>query len=199
MDLAVQETIAAVEKFIAGHNDANPLPRQAAQFVHALVLATKARHAVEIGTSYGYSGLWIGAALAVNSAAGGSARGGHGRLITIERERRKSDVAATYFGQAGLATMIQVRNGVAAEILATLPEPIDFVLNDADKQFCRQYVELLQPKLSPRAVILTDNVLTHADELAEFLAWLRANKAFVSTPVPVGNGMELTVYLGTDH
>jgi predicted O-methyltransferase YrrM len=192
MNVAIQETMAAVEQFIAQHQDANPLPRAAAQYVHALLLAVRARHAVEIGTSYGYSGLWIAAAL---EGADGEA----GRLITIERERRKSDIAATYFGQAGLAARIQIRNGMAAEILPTLPGPIEFVLNDADKHLCRQYVELLLPKLSPRAVIVTDNVLTHADELAEFLAWLRTHPAFFSTPVPVGNGMELSVYLGSQR
>jgi predicted O-methyltransferase YrrM len=74
-----------------------------------------------------------------------------------------------------------------------LDGPFDVVLNDADKVHCRRYVEMLTDKLSERAVILTDNTLTHAAELAEFLAWIRAHPGFFSAHVPIGNGMEMSV------
>src|SRR5262245_41439446 len=87
VDAKVLETIQRLERFMETVNDALALPREAAEFVHALVLARGARRAVEIGTSYGYSGLWIGAALARNE----------GTLITIDHDSRKSDEARSNF------------------------------------------------------------------------------------------------------
>ncbi len=168
---------------MAGVDDALALPRVSAEFVHALVLGTGARRVVEIGTSYGYSGLWIAWALAQND----------GSLITIDNEPRKSDAARANFAEAGLSKYVDVRTGKAAEILPSLKGPIDFVLNDADKENCRLYVELLLKKLADRAVVVTDNIDSHAEELAGFMAWIRRHDSFFSTPVPVGSGMELSV------
>ena len=183
MDRKILQTIERLERFMGTVNDALALPRPAAEFVCALVLASGARHAVEIGTSYGYSGLWIGAALARND----------GTLITIDHDPRKSEEARSNFVAAGIAACIDVRSGEALDILAEIPGPVDFVLNDADKPNCRRYVELLVPRLADRAIILTDNTTTHAAELAEFLAWMKQRPDFASVTVPVGNGMEMSV------
>ena len=64
MDERIISTIGELEAFIAGKDDALAIPREAAEFIHALLLSRRARRGVEIGTSYGYSGLWAGAALA---------------------------------------------------------------------------------------------------------------------------------------
>lgn len=183
MDAKILQTIERLERFMHTVEDALPLPREAAEFVHALVLARGARRAVEIGTSYGYSGLWIGAALARND----------GTLITIDHDPRKSEDARSNFVAAGIGACIDVRTGGALTILADTAGPIDFVLNDADKENCRRYVELLAPKLADRAVVLTDNTTTHAAELAGFQAWIKKRPDFVSATIPVGNGMELSV------
>jgi predicted O-methyltransferase YrrM len=179
----VAKQIETLEAFMAGVEDALALPRESAELVHALVLGTGAKQAVEIGTSYGYSGLWIAWALAQNG----------GRLITIDNDVRKSTAARTNFAKAGLGSYVDVRTGDAAEILPALDSPIDFVLNDADKENCRLYVELLVNKLADRAVVVTDNINTHAEELAGFMSWIRQHESFFSTPVAVGSGMELSV------
>jgi predicted O-methyltransferase YrrM len=163
--------------------DANPVPREAGAFIHALILAGGAKRAVEIGTSYGYSGLWIASALKENG----------GRLITIDRDPRKTESARTAFESAGLLDRIELRTGSAADVLPTIEGPIDFVLNDADKENCRRYVELIVDKLADRAVVLTDNTLTHPEQLARFLAWIRGRADFYSAHVPIGNGMEMSV------
>ena len=129
----VQRVIKKVQAFIADKDDAWSLPAPAARFVHGLVLARKPRRCLEIGTSYGHSGLWIGSAAAADG----------GTLLTIAREQRKSDIAAGFFREAGLEKVITCRVGIAAEIIATLEGPIDLVLNDADKENCRRYVEML--------------------------------------------------------
>ena len=183
MDERVVKAISELERFIGTVDDALAIPRQAGEFVHALVLGCGARHGVEIGTSYGYSGLWIASALRENG----------GTLVTIDHDPRKSETARHYFDSAGLTACVDIRTGRAADVLESLTGPIDFVLNDADKESCIRYVELVAHKLSNRAVVLTDNIMDLADQLAEFVAWIRRRDDFYSTTVPVGNGMELSI------
>jgi predicted O-methyltransferase YrrM len=183
MNAAVRQYIDLLEFLCEDLSDAHELPRIGAQFCHAVVLSTGAKNAVEIGTGYGYSTLWIGAAL--QETGGG--------LITIDCDARKSAQARQHARRAGLDAIIDFRQGEAAEILKSLEGPIDFVLNDADKNSCIQYVETLLPKLSDRAVVLTDNIHTHSVELADFLFWARSQPSLFSTEVRVGNGMEMTI------
>jgi predicted O-methyltransferase YrrM len=185
MDDRITQTIVRLEEFMPSVQDALPLPREAAEFVHSILWATNAHRALEIGTSYGYSGLWIASALAAN----------HGTLVTVDQDPRKSSAARAAFDAAGLSEIIELRTGSALEVLPTLSGAFDFVLNDADKTNCIRYVELLEGKLADRAVILTDNTLTHPRELADFLEWIRGRPGFQSCHVPIGNGMEMTVRL----
>ena len=186
MDGQVLDVIEQLERFMATVDDAMAIPRDAAEFTHALVLATRPKLAVEIGTSYGYSGLWIASAF----------RGHGGRLITIDHLPRKTEAALTRFGAAGLMECIEARTGKALDILPSVRGPIDFVLNDADKENCIRYIDMLADRLSDRAVVLTDNVVSHAAQLAEFVEWIRGHPCFASARVPVGNGMEMSVKLG---
>ena len=183
MNDRVRDTIRRLERFMETVDDALAIPREAGEFVHVLLLATRAARAVEIGTSYGYSGLWIASALVENG----------GRLVTIDHAPHKTKAARSSFEAAGLIDCVDLRSGAAAEVLASIEGPVDFMLNDADKENCRRYVELMADKLSDRAVVLTDNTLTHADELADFVRWIRAHDGFRSVHLPVGNGMEMSV------
>ena len=183
MNQLIVDTICELERFMAGVDDALPIPREAGQFVHALILATGAKRGLEIGTSYGYSALWIASALADNG----------GSLITIDHDPRKSEAARRRLNSAGLASHVEFRTGTALEVLESLDGSFDFVLNDADKPNCIRYVDRITDKLNARAVVLTDNTVTHADELADFVEWVRANSDFYSAHVPVGNGMEMSV------
>jgi predicted O-methyltransferase YrrM len=186
MDNRTANVIRACEEFIQDRDDALALPREAAEFVHTLALATGAKRAIEIGTSYGYSGLWIGSAVKENT----------GTLITIDVDPRKSDTAAAYFADAGLTDAVRCVTGRALEVISRL-EPdgqrFDLVLNDADKENCQAYVEALLPRLADGAVVLTDNTITHERQLAGFVSWARADPRLRSVHLPIGNGMEMSV------
>lgn len=186
MNSALKLTIEECRKFIQGRDDALALPVEAASFAHALVLSRGAKRCLEIGTSYGYSGLWIGGAVQING----------GKLITVDKHQRKSDIAAAYFADAGLGDVVECMTGLAADVIRALEGPFDFVLNDADKENLTTYVEMLHGKLAPHAVILTDNITSHAAEAAPFVEHMHNHPAFFSTLVPIGSGMELSVYLG---
>ena len=183
MNDRVARTIGKLESFMATVDDALAIPRVAGEFAHALVLASGARRGLEIGTSYGYSGLWIASALALNG----------GKRTTIDREPRKSKAARFNFEEAGLAERVDVMTGAAGDLLPRLEGPFDFVLNDADKEHCLRYVELIADKLTERAVVLTDNTSTHPTELAGFMTWIRQRPDFYTVTLDVGNGMELSV------
>jgi len=185
---SVQHQIDRVGEFVANAADANALPREAGQLLHMLILATGARSAVEVGTSYGYSGLWMAAAL----------EGNGGKLITIDNDTRKLQAARRNFEEAGLSHVVQTQHGNAIERLGDQEGPIDFVLLDADKENCIRYVELLRDKLADRAVVVTDNTRTHSEQLAPFLDWIRGCTGFHSVEFSIGNGMELTVKCGGD-
>ncbi len=183
MDERVRATIRRVEEYMADKPTAWALPIEAAALMHALVLACRARLCVEIGTSYGYSGLWIGSAAAANG----------GKLLTLEIEAAKAEVATGFFREAGLQNVITCRIGLAEEALKELTGPVDWVLNDADKENCIRYVELLYPKLSVGGAIVTDNVGNQPTVRSEFVPWVRGHQGFFSTLLPAGNGMELSI------
>lgn len=183
MDNRVQRVIERVQAFIADKDDAWSMPVEAERFVHGLVLACGAKRCVEIGTSYGHSGLWIGSATAANG----------GTLLTIEKDARKSQIAAGFFAEAGLSGVITSRTGLALDILAELPGPVDWVLNDADKENLARYVELLYPKMPVGSMIVTDNVTSHQVVREQFSSWIRRDGRFVSALADVGNGLEVSI------
>jgi len=187
MKTEILRAIEDLESFMETVDDALQLPRESAEFVHAAILATGAKRGLEIGTSYGYSGLWAGAALAENG----------GTLVTLDNDPRKTEAAAATLRKAGLSGSVELKTGAALDLLATLPGPFDYVLNDADKENCRTYVELIADRLSDRAVVLTDNTVSHADQLADFVTWIRECEDFVSIGLPFENGMEMSVKRGS--
>ncbi|MCK6482648.1 MAG: class I SAM-dependent methyltransferase [Phycisphaerae bacterium] len=184
LDEPVRTALAEVAAFNRSRDDALAIPEEAGAFMHALILASGATRGLELGTSYGYSGLWIASALHRNG----------GRLVTIERESRKSEIAGRHFERAGLSECIDRRIGAIADALSGLSGPFDFVFVDADKEASLDYVRRFRPKLAARAVIVTDNIL-HPPHFnwPEYLAVLRNDANLFSTLVPVGNGMELTI------
>lgn len=183
MKAETAQAIRHLEAYMETVDDALQLPREAAEFVHALVLATGAKRGLEIGTSYGYSGLWSVSALAQNE----------GTLVTIDHDPRKTEAARASFQQAGLLDHVELRTGTAMDVLATLQGPFDYVLNDADKENCIRYVDDIADRLSERAILLTDNTISHADQLAGFVTWVRQREDFFSVGLPIGNGMELSI------
>ncbi|MGB0715595.1 MAG: O-methyltransferase [Phycisphaerae bacterium] len=184
----VRDEIAKLEAFIPTVDDALALPKEACMFLHALILAHGTRNVVEVGTSYGYSGLWIAGALQLTD----------GHLRTIDRDARKLDAASSHFEAAGVSSLISTIQNEAIEALASLDSPVDLLLLDAEKEHCRQFVELALPHLTDRGIIVIDNTLTHAEELRDFLGWLREHDAFTCADIAIGNGLEMAVRSSAD-
>jgi caffeoyl-CoA O-methyltransferase len=110
--------------------------------------AANAKHVVEIGTSTGYSSLWI--CLALQSTGG--------RLTTFEIDRGRAELARDHFRKADVAQLVTVIEGDAHQNIARLAAPIDLVFIDADKEGYLDYLNKLLPLVRPGGLILADNI-----------------------------------------
>lgn len=175
--------IDELEHLAQRRTDAWQIPREEGEFLYSLVLSSHARLVVEVGTSYGFSGLFLGAALRTTG----------GLLHTIDADPRKHEMARATFEKAGLADIITIHLGDARQILPTIEGPIDMVFLDAEKAMTREYFDLVWNYVRRGGSVLTDNVLTHRDELRKFVQYVRARADVRSGEVGVGNGLEWTV------
>ena len=182
---ALAAQIDELDRLGKARDDAWQVPREEGELLASLALAHGARLIVEVGTSYGFSGLWWSAALGLT--------GGH--LITTDVSEKKYSSSRATFAAAGVAGRVTSHLGDARQVLTGMPGGIDLVFIDADKASTRVYFDLLWPKLRVGGAVLTDNVLTHPDELAEFVRHVRARPDAHSVQLPVGGGLEWTVKL----
>ena len=152
------------------------------QLLAILVRATRATHILELGTSNGYSTLWLAAAT----------RDADGHVLTIERLPAKAALARANFARASLSDVITLREGSALDILPQLQDPFDLIFLDADRSSYGAYLDSLLGLLRPGGLLITDNVVSHAHELTSFLAALRAHPLLETVTLPFGNGEELS-------
>lgn len=157
--------------------------RETGTLLYMLARSTGARNIVEFGTSFGVSTLHLAAALRDN---------GGGRLITSEFEVSKLARARANIEVAGMADLVDLREGDALETLAKdLPPAIDLVLLDGAKGLYPAILDLLEPNLRVGALIVADN----ADWSPEFLERVRSPaRGYVS--VPFAEDVELSMRVG---
>lgn len=150
-----------------------------------LVRMTRATRILEVGTSNAFSTIWLAAA----------ARETGGRVITLEQSPDKVTQARANLARAGVADRVEIREGRAADSLAGLPGPFDFVFLDADRPSYAIYLELVLPKLTPSGLLVADNIVSHGPELEDYLGRVKSNPALFSVTVPIGNGEEISLKL----
>ena len=138
---------AFLERHRATWKDLN-VPEADGRVLHNLILKGKYTRALEIGTSTGHSGVWMAWALAKTG----------GRLTTVEIDPQRHQTALANFKQAGLAGYIDAQLGNAHEIVPALPGPFDFVFSDADKDWYKNYLIAVWPKLVPGGCFTAHNV-----------------------------------------
>lgn len=156
---------------------------ETAELLGVLVRATRARRVLELGTSNGYSTIWL--ADAVEATAGA--------LKSVEIDPARTAMARANLGRAGLAA--ELVTGDAAETLRTSADGAwDLVFLDAERPAYAGYWPELVRALRPGGGLLAiDNVLSHAAEVAEVTALIAAEPAVTTVLVPVGAGLRLVV------
>jgi len=157
--------------------------RDTARLLYLLVRSSGARSVVEFGTSFGLSTLHLAAGLRDN---------GGGRIITTEFEPSKAARARENFSAAGLADLVELREGDAVQTLArSLPAQVDLLLLDGAKGLYPVVLALLEEHLPPGALIVADN----ADRSPEYLQRVRSATGGY-TSVPFAEDVELSMRTG---
>jgi predicted O-methyltransferase YrrM len=190
------DTLAALktelERFGEAHDAATKerrrrmlnITRDTGEFLAVLVRATSARRVLEIGTSNGYSTLWLA------EAAGGIG----GSVTTVESAESKRELAFANFARSGLLPFITLVHDDGGRLLQRSDESLyDLIFLDSERQEYAGWWPQLRRVLRRGGLLIVDNAISHVSELAPFVALVTADPQFATCLVPVGNGEFLAV------
>ena len=201
----IQNVLSRLEKDIDyenSHRDEVPsekrlncISKNIGMFYNIMLKSIHAKNILEIGMSVGYSGLWFADAIMSNTQ--------NGQIITIDRERFKIDSATRNFEEAGVSSLIKIREGEARKILQEIKEEFsenyfDFIFIDADKESYIEYFDLCLPLVKKGGMIGADNILfpeRFNEMMVDYLSHVRSNPNVQSVTVPIDNGEEITIKL----
>jgi predicted O-methyltransferase YrrM len=137
---------------------------------------------LEIGTSGGYSTLWQGMALVTN---------GHGKFISLDNDPIKYRFASENIKFTEVSKYVELIQGDAKNYLKKSNERFSYVFMDCEKEDYVYFYNSLVDRLSSGAVLIADNVISHADDLQDFIRQVK-NDSRVSTVIsPIGSGLAL--------
>src|SRR5579884_1531091 len=195
MEASLRQLLTELEE-VGRRNDAQEQDRskkmlnlepETAHLLSILIRSSRRRQVLEIGTSNGYSTLWL--------AWAAQQVGGH--VTSIDRDEHKLALADANLHKAGLQAVVDLIHGDATQVVASLAGPFDCVFFDADRLSAPSQLSLLLPKLTADVFLLADNVLSHPEEIAEYLSAVQAMLQFDHLVVPIGKGLSVA-YRKTD-
>lgn len=163
-----------------------PVGVEAGRLLHALVLAHRPRRILELGTSYGYSTLFLADA----------ARAVGGVVVTMEQADYKQAEAERQIAAAGLSDQVEFRLGDAVAMIGADEGPFDFVLLDLWKELYLPCFEAFYPKLSDEAIVAADNMIyppMAREDVRAYRAAVAAKGDMHQALLPVGMGIEIAV------
>ena len=183
-DKVTTETLAELEKT---QKDFWNIPRKTAVLINTFIKMMGVKSALEIGTSNGYSGIWIAKALKQTG----------GKLTTIEFYDKRQSIAIENFKKCGVDDIIRPLQGSACDVIESFSsdEKFDFVFIDANKREYVKYFELIKPHLTEKALIVADNITSHAEKVQTFIDAVDADDEFQYEIVEVPGGI-LVAYRG---
>lgn len=162
------------------------ITRDTGELLSVLVQTRGAQAVLEIGTSNGYSTLWLAEAV----------RRLEGHVTTIELDEDKRVLAYDNFQRAGLAPWVTMLAGDAGELLPTLPQGgYQLIFLDSDRQHYQAWWPQIRRLLAPRGLLVVDNAISHRSEMVEWMNEVGQDPAFATSLVPVGKGEWLVVRL----
>lgn len=166
------------------------------RLLQVLLRAIGARRVVELGTLGGYSAVWMARALPES-----------GRLITVERDPARAELARRHIGRAGLESRVEVRVGEALELLDGLAAegPFDAVFIDADKENYPRYLDWCLNVVRSGGLVIGDNAFQEGEVvddsaqnaevrgIREFNRRLASDPRLTSIVVPTRDGVAIAV------
>jgi predicted O-methyltransferase YrrM len=163
-----------------------PVSPDTGRLMYSLIRAAQPETVVEFGTSFGISTIHLAAAVRDN---------GVGRVISTELNATKAQRAREHLAEAGLADVVDVVTGDALETFTQLTGPVGFVLLDGWKELYLDVLRVLEPRLSPGALVVADDTESFARVLADYLSYVRDEaNGYVSVAFPVGDGVEVSCW-----
>jgi predicted O-methyltransferase YrrM len=192
MTESLQVLLSELERFGEANDNATVerprrmlnITRDTGEFLSVLVQATLARRVLEIGTSNGYSTLWLASA---TRATGGA-------VTTVEISDYKIGLAQQNFNRSGLAASITLVQDDAGRVLErAVDASFDLVFLDSERPEYPGWWPHLKRVLRPGGLLVVDNATSHPEQMAPFVALVNADADFTTSLVPVGNGEFLAV------
>jgi caffeoyl-CoA O-methyltransferase len=159
--------------------------RTTGQLLFALVAPQTDCEVLEIGGSRGYSTIWLAAGV----------RNLGGRVLSLEADPTKCEAWRRNVAEAGLEGWVELLEGDALETIPGIADVFDLVFIDAEKEQYEQLFERARLKVEPGALVVADNVLSHADVLGAYSAARQADSTLESVTVPLDRGLELSSVL----
>lgn len=173
------------ERGLSSAERSRQVARTTGQFLFSLAAVQTDCEVLEIGGSRGYSTIWL--------AAGARYLGG--RVLSIEHDPRKIEAWRANIAEAGLEDWAELLEGDAKETLPAIDDVFDVVFLDAEKELYEPLFQAARTKVETGALIVADNIVSHADALAAYARARQADPTVVSVTVPIGSGLELTSVL----
>lgn len=156
------------------------------QFLSILIQSIQARNVLEVGTSNGYSTIWLAAALKKTG----------GRLITLEFDPRRAEEAQTHLQEVGLDSVVEIRVGNALDEIPKCNATFDLVFLDAEKNEYRRYLELALPNIRTGGLIVADDTVTMRDEMPDYVEFVFNTPILSSVDIPLDDGIILSYKTG---
>jgi predicted O-methyltransferase YrrM len=180
-----QEDAREREQGLPPEQRGRQVARTTGQFLFAIVAPQTDCEVLEIGGSRGYSTIWLAAGV----------RYFGGRVLSLEHDAAKIEAWRRNLAEAGLEQWADLVPGDAFETLPAIDDVFDVVFLDAEKDQYEELFHLAREKLEPGAVVLADNVLSHADALGTYSQRRQADPTLESVTVALDRGLELSVVL----
>lgn len=153
------------------------IPPETGKFLALMVSMAPDGNIIEIGTSAGYSTLWLSLAAATKSQ----------KVITFELLEEKIKLAKETFRLAGVEDIVELIEGDARELFANI-ENISFCFLDAEKDDYNSYYDIIIPKLVAGGILIADNVISHQEALEPFVEKAQNDDRVDALVVPIGKG-----------
>ena len=157
------------------------MKKKAAELLYFFVISKNPKNILEIGTSNGFSTFWLSLAAEKTNA----------KVYTIEVDENRYQLAQKNLKNRNNIIMY---NDLAENVIPSISSNFDFVFIDAGKIGYISYIKLLIPKLEKQALIIADNVCSHAETVKDYIHFVRNHSQFVTMELPIEDGLEITIY-----
>ena len=183
MNPDIQQILSELGDFGSRNRGYFNIPADTGKFLYNLVLISKAKSILEVGTSNGYSTIWVAQAASQNK----------GKVTTIEISEEKVKLAKENFKRAKLDKVITQIKGDALAEIPKLKQKFDFIFIDAVKKDYIKYLTLAEKNLKKGTIIAADNAIIFKEKMSHYLNYLQNNKNYSSVLVPIGTGVEFSL------